>query len=155
MKLTFWGAAGAVTGSMHHLEIQDAQYLLDCGLYQGHRKEAEQRNKNFPFSCADIRSVLLSHAHIDHSGNLPQLVKKGFHGPIYTSPATADLCGPMLADSAHLQEKDADYINKRDSRRRALGMPVRKSHDGPVEPMYTVEDAEHTLPLFHPIPLHT
>ena len=111
MKLTFWGAAGAVTGSMHHLEIQDAQYLLDCGLYQGHRKEAEQRNKNFPFSCADIRSVLLSHAHIDHSGNLPQLVKKGFHGPIYTSPATADLCGPMLADSAHLQEKDADYIN--------------------------------------------
>ncbi len=140
---------------MHELRIQDSQYLLDCGLYQGRRKEAELRNKDFPFPCQDIRAVLLSHAHIDHSGNLPQLVKKGFHGNIYTSPATADLCHPMLLDSAYLQEKDANYINKRDLRRSSLGIPLHPSHNGPVHPMYTVDDAEHTFPLFHPVPLHT
>jgi metallo-beta-lactamase family protein len=109
MKLTFWGAAQTVTGSMHHLTVQDRQYLLDCGTYQGRRQEARERNTRLPFSARDIEAVLLSHAHIDHSGNLPTLTKNGFAGPIYTSPATADLCQPMLLDSAHIQEKDAEF----------------------------------------------
>ncbi len=100
MKLTFWGAAQVVTGSMHHLEVSGKNYLLDCGEYQGRRKEAAERNRNFPVPLRDISAVLLSHAHIDHSGNLPLLVKNGFRGPIYTSAATADLCRPMLEDSA-------------------------------------------------------
>ncbi len=154
MRLTFWGAAQVVTGSMHHLEVSGNKYLLDCGEYQGRRQEAAERNRNFPFPCAEISAVLLSHAHIDHSGNLPLLVKNGFRGPIYTSAATADLCRPMLADSAHLQERDAEFLTKRNMRRRSLnvaGIPT----DEPVAPLYTTEDAEATFPLFHPIALHT
>src|SRR3984957_13549740 len=110
MKLTFWGAAQVVTGSMHQLMVNDQCYLLDCGEYQGRRKEAEDRNRNFPFPCKDVSAVMLSHAHIDHSGNLPLLVKNGFHGPIYASAATADLCRPMLEDAASLQEHDAAFF---------------------------------------------
>jgi metallo-beta-lactamase family protein len=154
MKLTFWGAAQTVTGSMHQLTVEDQSYLLDCGEYQGRRKEAAERNKNFPFSCKLISAVMLSHAHIDHSGNLPLLVKNGFRGPIYTSPATADLCRPMLADSASLQEKDAEFLNKRRLRRKALNLAALAGN-GLVEPLYTAEDAEATFPLFHPVPLHT
>jgi metallo-beta-lactamase family protein len=154
MKLTFWGAAQVVTGSMHHLTINDRTYLLDCGQFQGRRKEAEARNRSFPFSCRDISAVMLSHAHIDHSGNLPLLVKNGFHGPIYTSPGTADLCRPMLMDSATLQEKDAAFLNKRTLRRKSLNVHV--GNDDPmVEPLYTVENAEATFPLFRPTPMHT
>jgi metallo-beta-lactamase family protein len=153
MKLTFWGAARTVTGSMHQLTIEGRTYLLDCGQYQGRRKEAEALNKTFPFSPKELSAVLLSHAHIDHSGNLPLLVKNGFRGPIYTSPATADLCRPMLADSASLQEKDAEFLNKRQLRRKSLNIG-QGSVNGPVEPLYTVEDAEATYPLFHPVPLH-
>ena len=154
MKLTFWGAAQTVTGSMHELTIEGRSYLLDCGQYQGRRKQAEERNKSFPFPARDLSAVLLSHAHIDHSGNLPLLVKNGFRGPIYTSPATADLCRPMLADSAFLQEKDAEFLNKRRLRRKSLNVP-QIDGDGPVEPLYTVEDAEATYELFRPVPLHT
>ena len=107
---------------MHQLTVDGRTYLLDCGLYQGRRKEAEARNKNFPFPPQALSAVMLSHAHIDHSGNLPQLVKAGFHGPIYTSSATADLCRPMLADSASLQEKDAELLNKRRLRRKSLNI---------------------------------
>ena len=154
MKLTFWGAAKVVTGSMHKLSIAGQCYLLDCGQYQGRRQEAEERNKNFPFPCRDISAVLLSHAHIDHSGNLPLLVKNGFHGPIYASPGTADLCRPMLADAASIQEKDAEFLNKRLLRRKSLGLkPDPRDHF--VEPLYSVQDAEATFPLFHPIQLHT
>ncbi len=140
MKLTFWGAAQVVTGSMHQLTVDDQCYLLDCGEYQGRRKEAEERNRNFPFPCADVSAVMLSHAHIDHSGNLPLLVKNGFRGPIYTSAATADLCRPMLADAASLQEHDAAFINKRNMRLRSLNnagarIPIPDSQ--PVEPLYT------------------
>ena len=120
MKLTFWGAAQTVTGSMHEVEAGGIRYLLDCGTYQGRRREARDRNSQFPFPARDVRAVVLSHAHIDHSGNLPTLVKNGFAGPIWTSPATADLCGPMLLDSAHLQEKDAEFMNKRAWRKKAL-----------------------------------
>ena len=154
MKLTFWGAAQTVTGSMHHLSVAGRDYLLDCGEFQGRRKEAAERNRHFPFPCKEISAVMLSHAHIDHSGNLPLLVKNGFRGPIYTSPATADLCHPMLADSASLQEKDAEFLNKRHMRRKALNVPGLAAN-GLVEPLYTVEDAEATFPLFHPVPMHT
>jgi metallo-beta-lactamase family protein len=154
MKLTFWGAAQTVTGSMHHLAVSGRNYLLDCGEFQGRRQEAAERNRNFPFDCKDISAVMLSHAHIDHSGNLPSLVKNGFRGPIYTSPATADLCRPMLADSAALQEKDAEFLNKRHLRRKALPVPGLAAN-GVVEPLYTVEDAEATFPLFHSVPMHT
>ena len=153
MKLTFWGAARVVTGSMHHLTIEGRAYLLDCGQFQGRRKEAEARNKNFPFPCRDISAVMLSHAHIDHSGNLPLLVKNGFRGPIYASPGTADLCRPMLMDSATLQEKDAEFLNKRTLRRKSLNLSSA-GHDPIVQPLYTVEDAEATFPLFRPTRMH-
>lgn len=147
MKLTFWGAAQTVTGSMHELELEGHRYLLDCGQYQGRRKEAEARNRDFPFCCDQISAVVLSHAHIDHSGNLPLLVHKGFQGPIYTSAGTADLCVPMLTDSASIQEKDALYLNKRNAKQ------GRKQE--PVVPMYTIEDAQKTFPLFRPTPMRT
>jgi metallo-beta-lactamase family protein len=160
MKLTFWGAAQVVTGSMHQLVVGDQCYLLDCGEYQGHRKEAEERNRNFPFPCKDVAAVMLSHAHIDHSGNLPLLVKNGFHGPIYSSAATADLCRPMLEDAASLQEHNAAFLNKRNLRLKSLNVPATlpggpRGADAPVEPLYTTEDAEATFPLFHPIAMHT
>jgi metallo-beta-lactamase family protein len=154
MKLTFWGAAQVVTGSMHQLVVGDQCYLLDCGEYQGRRKEAQQRNRNFPFPCKDVSAVMLSHAHIDHSGNLPLLVKNGFHGPIYASPATADLCLPMLRDAASLQEHDAVFMNKRNMRRRSLNLPDIPIDDV-VEPLYTAEDAEATFPLFRRVAMHT
>jgi len=154
MKLTFWGAAKTVTGSMHQLTVEKQSYLLDCGQYQGRRNEAEERNRNFPFHCDDIQAVMLSHAHIDHSGSLPLLVKNGFHGPIYTSPGTADLCEPMLQDAASIQEKDAAFLNKRLLRRKSIHAHLGPA-DKPVEPLYTLENAEATRPLFRPVPMHT
>jgi metallo-beta-lactamase family protein len=145
MKLTFWGAAQTVTGSMHQLEADGRSYLLDCGMYQGHRKEAEQRNRHFPFRAPSIDAVILSHAHIDHSGNLPLLVKNGFGGPIYTTPATVDLAHAMLLDTAHIQESDVAFLNKWRARR---GEEI-------LEPLYTAEDAQRTLPLFQPVPYYT
>ncbi len=152
MKITFRGAAQTVTGSMHEIETNGKRLLLDCGLYQGKRREANERNKTFPWPGAAVDSVLLSHAHIDHSGNLPNLVKNGFSGPIYTTAATADLCSAMLQDSAFIQEKDALYLNKRKARRRSIG--VEDSNEE-VQPLYTVEDAKRTLELFRPTALHT
>ncbi len=145
MKLTFWGAARTVTGSMHQLEADGKRYLLDCGMYQGRRKEAEQRNRHFPFPASSIDAVILSHAHIDHSGNLPLLVKNGFSGPIYSTPATVDLAHPMLLDTAHIQENDVKFLNKR---RQYRG-------EDEIEPLYTTEDAEQTFPLFQAVPYYT
>lgn len=151
MKLRFWGAARTVTGSMHEVETGGRRYLLDCGLYQGRRKEAFERNSRFPFPAAAVDAVLLSHAHTDHTGNLPTLVKNGFSGPIYASAATVDLCHAMLADSAYLQERDAQFLNKRRARRRLIGEPDGED----IRPLYTIEDAERTFPLFRTVPFHT
>src|SRR5215475_7805623 len=149
MKLTFWGAAGTVTGSMHLLETGGKRILLDCGMYQGRRKIAEQRNRNLPIDPATIDAVVLSHAHIDHSGNLPTLVKRGYAGPIFATPATIDLCKWMLLDTAHIQEKDAEFVNKRLNQRRAQGQ-----ENGSVEPLYVTADAEATIPRFQPVAYH-
>jgi metallo-beta-lactamase family protein len=148
MKITFWGAAGTVTGSMHHVQTGGKRYLLDCGLYQGRRQEAFERNSQFPFAASSIDAVILSHAHIDHSGNLPTLVRNGFGGPIFTTPATIDLSLAMLADSAYLQQKDAEFCNKRRAHRKAIGRDDRE-----CTPLYEVEDAERTYPLFQPVAL--
>ncbi|HUQ92233.1 MAG TPA: MBL fold metallo-hydrolase [Bryobacteraceae bacterium] len=152
MKLSFWGAAKTVTGSMHALEMGGKRILLDCGLYQGRRKEAEERNRTFPFPARDVDAVVLSHAHIDHSGNLPGLVKQGFRGPIYSTAATADLCNAMLKDSAFVQMKDCEFINKRRRRRRLV--EPEPGDECEEHALYTIEDAEATISLFRPTELH-
>ncbi len=138
MKLKFCGAAGTTTGSQHLLEVNGQKILLDCGLYQGRRKDAYERNKHFLFDPAEVDAVVLSHAHIDHSGNLPNLTKQGYQGPIYTTFATRDLCSVMLQDSARIQVGDIKYLNKK-----------RKKQDlEPVEPFYDERDAESCLRQF-------
>jgi len=141
MRITFHGAAQTVTGSQHLLEVNGRRVLLECGLYQGRRKEAFKRNRSFHFDPRKLDAVLLSHAHMDHSGNLPNLVKKGYHGPIYATDATAHLSNIMLLDSGHIHESDAEFINKK----RALkGEP-------PIEPLYTIEDAGQVAQYFQSI----
>jgi len=141
MQIHFHGAAQTVTGSKHLLEIQGKLLLLDCGLFQGKRKDTYELNQNFAFDPADVDAVILSHAHIDHSGNLPNLVKRGFRGKIYATRGTARLSEIMLRDAGHIQEQDAVYVNKKNRRR---GQPL-------VEPLYTVEDVEQVLPLFEAV----
>ncbi|MEM4723835.1 MAG: MBL fold metallo-hydrolase [Candidatus Hadarchaeum sp.] len=135
MKITFLGATQTVTGSMHLLEVNGAQILLDCGLFQGRRQESWERNRSLPFDARQLQAMILSHAHIDHSGNIPNLVSSGYRGKIYATAATRDLCNAMLLDSAHLQESDVTYVNKK---RRRQGLPA-------VEPIYTVADARASL----------
>jgi len=144
MHLQFWGAARTVTGSMHLLRVGGRNLLLDCGLYQGQRKIAFERNRNLPFEAASIDAVILSHAHIDHSGNLPTLVKQGFRGPIFATSATRDLCAHMLLDSAHIQESDVLYVNRRRAER----------HERPFEPLYTKDDAVRALTRFVTVDFH-
>ena len=141
MQISFHGAAQTVTGSQHLIRVGSTSLLLDCGLYQGKRDEARQRNRNFLFDPAGVAAVVLSHAHIDHSGNLPNLVKQGFRGKILCTTATADLCRAMLPDSGHIQEEDVDYVN----RQRA------KHGEPPVEPIYTRQDATEALRYFEGI----
>jgi metallo-beta-lactamase family protein len=131
MKISFHGAAHTVTGSQHLISFNGKQLLLDCGLYQGRRKETYERNLNFPFEPDSIDVVLLSHAHIDHCGNIPNLVKQGYQGPIYSTPPTKHLTDIMTRDSGHIQEYDAQFVNKKRARK---GEP-------PIEPLYTVDDA--------------
>jgi len=139
MKLKFCGAAGTTTGSQHLLEINGRKILLDCGLYQGSRKEAYDINCCFPhFAPSEIDTVILSHAHIDHSGNLPNLCRKGFQGNIYSTHATRDLCQIMLRDSARIQAGDINWLNKH---RKRDGLP-------PAEPLYSEQDAERSLRNF-------
>lgn len=140
MRLSFHGAAQTVTGSQHLLEINGARLLLECGLYQGRRAESYRRNREFRFDPRALDAVILSHAHIDHSGNLPNLVKQGFTGKIYATSATADLSDIMLRDSGHIQESDAAFVNRR----------LRKG-ESPVKPIYTQADAEQVGGQFHSV----
>src|SRR5215216_3642939 len=138
MRINFHGAAHTVTGSQHLLEINGHRLLLDCGLYQGRRGETYIRNLNFAYDPRTVDAVILSHAHIDHSGNLPNLVKSGYEGPIYATRATVDLSTIMLADSGRIQESDAAFVNKK---RQARG-------EEPIEPLYIEADAQHAAQLF-------
>lgn len=144
MKITFHGAAGTVTGSQHLVEVNGVRILLDCGLFQGKRSETYARNQNFPFDPATVDVMVLSHAHIDHSGNIPNLVKRGFTGDIYCTYATRDLCAAMLMDSAHIQESDAEFVNRKRARKGEL----------PIEPLYTKTDAENALNSFLGVAYH-
>jgi metallo-beta-lactamase family protein len=135
-----------VTGSKHLIEVNGARILLDCGMYQGRRAEAYDQNLNFrfadakgdPITPADIDVLVLSHAHIDHSGNIPNLVRQGFRGDILCTPATRDLCASMLADSGHIQERDVEFVNKKRG----------KKGEPPVQPIYTQQDALRSLDYF-------
>lgn len=138
MRVQFWGAAGSVTGSMHLVEIAGRRILLDCGMYFGHRKQAFEINRNLPFDVETLDAVVVSHAHIDHTGNLPTLVRAGYKGSIHATSATIDLADYMLMDSAHIQENDVRYVNKGRAR---MGKKL-------FEPLYTKEDAERTLGHF-------
>ena len=144
MKLTSYGAAQEVTGSQHLLEVNGKQILLDCGLFQGHRKIAFEKNQTFGFEPASVDAVLLSHAHIDHTGNTPHLVKEGFAGKIYCTEATKKLCEPLLLDSAYIQQQDTEYFN-------------RKVKDEALEmdPIYTDEDVNLALSRFEGLPYDT
>ncbi len=138
MQIQFWGAARTVTGSMHLLTIQGKRLLLDCGLFQGKRDIANERNSQLPFDARSIDACVLSHAHMDHAGVLPVLTRSGYDGPIYTTSASRDLSSVMLRDSAHIQENDATYLNKRHAER---GQPL-------VKPIYTEGDVVKCLPHF-------
>ena len=145
MRITFYGAAQTTTGSMHLVEANGKRILLDCGLYQGHRKEAFEMNRNLPVDPAKIDYVILSHAHIDHSGNLPQLVRQGFRGRVFARQSTTDLCDVMLRDSCFLQKRDLEYINKK---RRRDGKKL-------FEPLYEESDVDALMKLFVPTHLHS
>ncbi len=145
MEITFYGAAKTTTGSMHLIKVNGHSILLDCGLYQGKRKEAFERNRAFPFNPMTVEKVILSHAHVDHSGNLPNLVKQGFKGEIIATPATCDLCELMLQDTAHLQERDVIFVNKRRI----------KAGQAPFEPLYTVAEAQSAVKNFSPLNYRT
>lgn len=136
LRISFEGAARTVTGSRHRIRWGARSMLFDCGLYQGHRDEAERINRGFAFQPAELDTVVVSHAHLDHTGNLPTLVSQGYAGRIHLTPATADLSRFMLADSAYLQEKDVEHVNKR-----AGGRPPRR-------PLYRAADVEETLTRF-------
>jgi metallo-beta-lactamase family protein len=144
-RLTFHGAARSVTGSCFLLETDHGRVLIDCGLFQGSKTEKELNYRPFPFAPDGIAAVILSHAHIDHSGLLPKLVKQGFSGPIHATPATVDLCTVMLPDSAHIQEIEVEQFNRRAARR----------NRGSVTPIYTGADVTACLDLFRAQPLDT
>ncbi len=138
MRITFDGAARTVTGSQHLIEVNGKRILLDCGLYQGKRSETYERNRHLPFDAKSVDVMVLSHAHIDHSGNIPNLVKSGFRGDIVCTYATHDLCAIMLLDSAHIQENDIEYVNKQRAKR----------HEPPLDPLYTQADAQAAMNSF-------
>jgi metallo-beta-lactamase family protein len=141
VRLVFWGAAQTVTGSLHMLEYDGRRVLMDCGLYQGRRAEARRFNQEFPADPRSVDAVLLSHAHIDHSGLLPKLYRDGFEGRVFATSATRDLCASMLPDSAFIQEKDAEWVNRRERRRGADA----------IQPLYSMGDAQGVLELFEDV----
>ena len=137
MKINIFGAAQTVTGSQYLLEVNGSRLLLECGLFQGRRADTYERNRTFHFDPRQVDALILSHAHIDHCGNLPHLVKHEYTGPIYATAGTADLTDITVRDSGHIQETDAEYLNKKRLRK---GLPL-------VEPLYTIADAEAVKPL--------
>ena len=145
MNVQFWGAAQTVTGSMHLVHYQGKKILLDCGLYQGRRRDAFKRNRDLPFQGSEIDAVVLSHAHIDHSGNLPSLVRSGFKGPIYSTSATRDLAVYLLLDSAKIQQSDVKYVNRK----------RKKNNEKPFTPLYEQEHAVAAIKQFRPIDYET
>lgn len=142
MRITFWGAAETVTGSRFLVETDRARLLVDCGLFQGLKRLREQNWEPFPVDPASIDGVVLTHAHIDHSGYLPRLVRDGFRGRIWSTPLTADLAGILLPDTAHLHEEDARFANKRKS-----------SRHHPALPLFTQVDADRALHRFRSCPV--
>lgn len=141
VRLHFHGASGAVTGSCFVLEAGGTKVAIDCGMFQGPKSERELNYRQFPFAPESLDAVLLTHAHIDHSGLLPKLVTHGFKGPIFATQATIDLCGLMLPDSGHIQEMEVDQLNRRNQRR----------GNQTVEPIYTAADATASLERFRPV----
>ena len=139
MKLTFLGAAHEVTGSCTLVEAAGHRFLVDCGMEQG---RDTYENEDLPCAPGEIEAVLITHAHIDHSGRLPYLYKNGFRGPIFATDATTDLCDIMLEDSAHIQEQEAEWKNRK----------AQRSGREPVEPDYTVQDALAVMEQFAPQP---
>lgn len=138
MKIRFCGAAQEVTGSQHLVTVNGKKILLDCGMFQGRRAETRRKNETFEFTAAEIDKLVLSHAHIDHSGNIPTLVKRGFDGDIFSTHATVNLCNIMLRDSAHIQEKDAEWLQKKRGEK--------------IEPLYRLEDVEKAMQQFVGLP---
>ena len=143
ISLTSLGGAGTVTGSKHLIESDGRRLLVDCGLFQGPREHRELNWQEMSVEPASIEAVVLTHAHLDHSGYLPRLVRQGFSGPIYATSATIDVARLILLDSAFLQEKDAEFANRHGF-----------SRHRPALPLYTSGDAEHALELFRPVPFH-
>ena len=140
MEIEFVGAAREVTGSCHILRVAGKTVLLDCGLFQGKRGESQEKNLQLPIAVEAIDAVVLSHAHIDHAGRLPFLVRHGYQGTIWCTPATRDLCAVMLADSAHIQEKDAEFLARRGRK--------------PIEPLYSLRHSTRTIELMSSVPYH-
>jgi len=143
--IQFLGAAGVVTGSKHLIHVdgngpRGLQVLVDCGLFQGQKEWRERNWQDLPVPANTIDAVVLTHAHLDHSGWIPRLVKEGFHGPIYATPPTVDLCSILLPDSGHLQEEDAEFYNK-----------THASKHHPALPLYTLEEAQQCMTLFRPV----
>ena len=141
VTLTFHGAAGCVTGSCYLLRTPDSRVLIDCGLFQGPKTLKALNYNTFPFAVEQIDAVLLTHAHIDHSGQLPKLVRAGYRGPIFATPQTRELCEIMLADCGHIQESEVEHLNRRNAQR---GRPL-------VEPIYTAKDAARAMRSFEPV----
>lgn len=145
MHLEFYGAAGGVTGSLHRISVNGVDVLLDCGLFQGRREQTHALNRDLPGWASKAEALILSHAHLDHSGNIPTLVKRGFKGNIYTTPPTRDLCAVMLRDSAMLQTQEAAYLNKR---------AKREGSERRVEPLYDADDVQAAMGRMISVPLH-
>src|SRR3990167_4398994 len=144
MKLQFIGATGTVTGSKYLLTIHDQRILIDCGLFQGLKPLRLHNWSPLPIDAKEINAVILTHAHLDHSGYLPLLAKQGFKGAVYCTPGTRDLCHILLPDSGYLQEEEARYANR-------YGFSKRK----PALPLYTQDDARQSLSSLHAVPFHT
>ena len=141
MKLAFLGAAGTVTGSKTLVVSEGKQLLVDCGLFQGYKNLRSMNWDEFPFDPGQLDAVVLTHAHLDHSGALPLLVKRGFRGPVFATPSTIEICGVLLPDSGRLQQEDAEYDNRR-----------QRSRHKPALPLYTEEDALRALRRLEPLP---